>query len=157
MAHKLASCWANYENWMELSWFCWIQSALTRMMSAPGNGCSIIGRNQESARKPSKFSRNQASTFFYQAPVLVLVSAHSPALQASEDCCLAAQNLMLATRDKAIGSCWIGFARPWLNLAATKKELGLPEAYCVVAPVVLGYPSAWPQSHGRKAAEIHWL
>jgi nitroreductase len=94
---------------------------------------------------------------FHHAPALVLVLAQSPARQASEDCCLAAQNLMLAARNEGIGSCWIGFARPWLNLPATKKELALPEAYCVVASVVLGYPSAWPESHGRKPAEIHWL
>ena len=94
---------------------------------------------------------------FYNAPALVIVMAQSPARQATEDCCLAAENLMLAGRDEGIGSCWIGFAVPWLNLPSTKKELGLPEQYCVVAPVVLGYPVAWPESPGRKPAEIHWL
>ena len=29
--------------------------------------------------------------------------------------------------------------------------------YHVVAPIVLGYPKAWPESHGRNPAEIHWL
>ena len=96
-------------------------------------------------------------SIFYHAPALVLVMARSPVRQSMEDCCLAAQNLMLAARDEGIGSCWIGFARPWLNLPSTKKELGFAEEYCVVAPVVMGYPVAWPESHGRKAAEIHWL
>ena len=96
-------------------------------------------------------------SIFYHAPALVLVMAQSSLSQAMEDCCLAAQNLMLAARDEGIGSCWIGFARPWLNLPATKQELGLPEEYCIVAPLVLGYPSAWPESHGRKPAEIRWL
>jgi nitroreductase len=96
-------------------------------------------------------------SIFHHAPALVLVMAQSSLSQAMEDCCLAAQSLMLAARDEGIGSCWIGFARPWLNLPATKKELGLAEKYCVVAPVVLGYPAAWPESHGRKPAEIHWL
>jgi nitroreductase len=94
---------------------------------------------------------------FYHAPALVLVMAQSAATQAIEDSCLAAQNLLLAARDQGIGSCWIGFARPWLNLPSTKKELALPEGYTVVAPIVLGYPKAWPESHGRKPAEIHWL
>jgi nitroreductase len=96
-------------------------------------------------------------SIFYHAPALVLVMAQSPVRQSMEDCCLAAENLMLAARDEEIGSCWIGFARPWLNLPSTKKELGLPEEYSVVAPVVLGHPAAWPESHGRKPAEIHWL
>ena len=96
-------------------------------------------------------------SIFHHAPALVLVMAQSSARQSIEDCCLAAQNLMLAARDEGIGSCWIGFARSWLNLPTTKQELGLSEEYCVVAPIVLGYPLAWPESHGRKPAEIHWL
>ena len=95
-------------------------------------------------------------TMFYNAPALVIVLATSAVPQASEDCCLAAQNLMLAARDQGIGSCWIGFARPWLDLPSTKQELGVPETYHVVAPLVLGYPKSWPAPHGRKPAEIHW-
>ncbi|HXE63496.1 MAG TPA: nitroreductase family protein [Bryobacteraceae bacterium] len=94
---------------------------------------------------------------FHHAPALVMVMAQSTAAQPMEDCCLAAQNLMLAARDEGIGSCWIGFGRPWLNLPSTKKELALPEGYHVVAPIVLGRPRVWPESHGRKPAEIHWI
>lgn len=96
-------------------------------------------------------------SMFYHAPALAIVMALSPTTQAIEDCCLAAQNLLLAARDEGIGSCWIGFARPWLNLPSTKKELGVPDRYQVVAPIVLGYPNAWPEPHGRKPAEIHWI
>lgn len=94
---------------------------------------------------------------FYRAPALLLVLAKSSSSQAAEDCCLAAENLMLAARNEDLGSCWIGFARPWLDLPATKAELKLPENYHVVAPIVLGYPKAWPESHGRNSAETHWL
>ena len=59
--------------------------------------------------------------------------------------------------ESELGTCWIGFARPWLDLPATKTELKLPEHYHVVAPIVLGYPAASPSSHGRRPAEIHWL
>jgi len=96
-------------------------------------------------------------TIFYHAPALVVVLATSAGTQASEDCCLAAQNLMLAARDQGIGSCWIGFARPWLDLPAAKSELGLPEQYHVVAPIILGFPTTWPEPHGRKPAEVRWL
>jgi nitroreductase len=94
---------------------------------------------------------------FHHAPALVVVLAKSSGTQAAEDCCLAAENLMLAARNEGLGSCWIGFSRPWLDLPATKKELNLPESYHVVAPIILGYPRAWPESHGRNSAEIHWL
>lgn len=96
-------------------------------------------------------------SLFYHAPALVLVLAKSSDAQSDEDCCLAAQTLMLAARDRDLGSCWIGFARPWLNLPETKIELGIPLEYQVVAPIVLGHPVAWPESHGRRPAEIHWV
>jgi nitroreductase len=96
-------------------------------------------------------------SLFYHAPPLVIVLAKSAGTQAAEDCCLAAEHLMLAARDKDIGTCWIGFARPWLDLPATKRGLKLPEHYHAVAPIVLGYPTAWPKSHGREPAEIFWL
>jgi len=101
--------------------------------------------------------QDPAFNIFYNAPALVLVMAKSSSSQASEDACLAAQNLMLAARDRGLGTCWIGFARPWLNLPATKDELGLPAQCQVVAPIVLGHPKAWPASHGRNPAEIFWL
>jgi nitroreductase len=96
-------------------------------------------------------------SIFYHAPALVLVLARSDEDQAKEDCCLAAQIFMLAARDAGLGTCWIGFGRPWLDLAETKIELALPQDYHVVAPIVLGFPRAWPPSHERNAPEIHWV
>ena len=111
-------------------------------------------------------------SMFHHAPALVVVMAEmsnapdatnagsivpSSVSQASEDCCLAAQNLMLAARDEGIGTCWIGFSRPWLNLPSIKNELALPPGSQVVAPIVLGFPNVWPESHGRKPAEVRWL
>jgi hypothetical protein len=37
----------------------------------------------------------------------------------------------------------------------SKFELGLPDSYHVVAPIVLEYPKSWPESHGRNSAEIY--
>jgi nitroreductase len=96
-------------------------------------------------------------SLFYHAAGLVLIVAKSENRQAAEDCCLAAENLMLAARDEEIGTCWIGLARPWLNLTSIKKELGLPAKSHVVAPIVLGYARAWPETPGRNLPEIHWL
>jgi nitroreductase len=94
---------------------------------------------------------------FYHAPALVLVLATSSESQAREDCCLAAENFMLAARAQGLGSCWIGLARPWLELPSIKTELKIPEHYHVVAPIVLGHPKAWPEARGRNAAVINWL
>jgi nitroreductase len=38
----------------------------------------------------------------------------------------AAQNLMLAACGRGLGTCCVGFARPWLNLREVKSELAFP-------------------------------
>jgi nitroreductase len=96
-------------------------------------------------------------SIFHHAPVLVLVLAKTDCEQAREDCCLAAQTLMLAARDAGLGTCWVGFARPWLNRPETRAQLKLPRGYRVVAPIVMGYPREWPRVHGRTVPEIRWL
>ena len=85
---------------------------------------------------------------FYHAPALVVVLAKSSGTQAAEDCCLAAENVMLAARNEGLGSCWIGFARPWLDLPATKSELKSSEHYHIVAPIVLGHPEGVARNMG---------
>jgi len=96
-------------------------------------------------------------TIFHHAPALVLVLAKTDTERAREDCCLAAQTLMLAARDAGLGTCWVGFGRPWLNRPETRAFLKLPRGYRVVAPIVIGYPAEWPPVHGRAPAEIHWV
>jgi nitroreductase len=93
----------------------------------------------------------------HHAPALLLVVSKFADNQAVEDCCLAAETLMLAARDAGIGTCWIGLSRPWFELPSTKLELGLAETNHVVAPIILGHPRAWPDSHERNPAEIHWI
>jgi nitroreductase len=98
-----------------------------------------------------------AFNIFYNAPQLIVVCARSAEPQTQEDCCLAAQNLMLAAYAAGLGTCVIGFARPWLNLPEGKAELGLPAGYSAVAPIVIGVPKTIPPATERRPAEIHWL
>jgi nitroreductase len=119
----------------------------------------LLANFQQTSLDPSlrKLIEGDSYSVFHGAPALVLVLAKLSDAQASEDCCLAAENLMLAARNEGLGTCCIGLARHWLNLPSTKQELGLPASYEVVVPIVLGNPKAWPESHGRNPAEIHWL
>lgn len=94
---------------------------------------------------------------FYGAPALVIVLATSEKRQAREDACLAAQTLMLAAREHQLGTCWIGLAQPWLESSEAREELGIPAGHAVVAPLILGYPTSWPLSPGRRPPEIHWV
>ncbi len=93
---------------------------------------------------------------FHGAPALIVISATSPETQAAEDCCLAAENLMLAAFAEGLGTCPIGFARPWLVLDETKRELGIPPGWTPVFAVVVGFPDEAPVSHGRSAPQILW-
>jgi nitroreductase len=121
--------------------------------------CWLLANFSQTSLDPSLRHNIEQESYsvFHGAPAIVLLLAKSAQPQACEDCCLAAQNLMLAARDEGLGTCCIGLARPWLNLQSTKHELKLPEQYEVVLPIILGHPKAWPESHGRRPAEVHWL
>ncbi len=94
---------------------------------------------------------------FYGAPVLLVVCATSDSRQAAQDCCLAAQNLMLAAFARGLGTCPIGLARPWLSREDTKQELGIPKEWNPVFPVVVGQPAEEPARPDRHPAQILWV
>jgi nitroreductase len=58
---------------------------------------------------------------------------------------------MLAAYGHGLGTCPIGFARPWLNLPTTKRALGIPVDYQPVFPVIVGYPRGATAAVARKA------
>jgi nitroreductase len=94
---------------------------------------------------------------FYNAPVLVVISATADDAFATVDCCLAAQTFMLAAYAEGFGTCWIGLSDDWLNLTEGKAMLGIPEHHRPVAPIILGHPRAWPAPTARRPAEVRWL
>jgi nitroreductase len=91
---------------------------------------------------------------FHRGGTLIIICARPDAHNGEEDCSLAAQNLMLAAYAMGLGTCPIGFARPWLNQARIKRSLGIPDAYVPVFPVVVGYPSGEMPPVQRRAPEI---
>jgi nitroreductase len=91
---------------------------------------------------------------FHQAGTLIIICARPDAHNGNEDCSLAAQNLMLAAYAMGLGTCPIGFARPWLNQARIKRSLSIPDDYVPVFPVVVGYPSGETPPVQRRAPEI---
>jgi nitroreductase len=93
---------------------------------------------------------------FHHANTLVTIYAKPPRYDyhPTEDCCLAAQNLMLAAHGLGLGSCPVGFVRPWLNLDDIKYELGIPVNYTAVMPIVLGWPATPTSAPSRGDPEI---
>jgi nitroreductase len=94
---------------------------------------------------------------FHGAAALVVVCATDQDSQSAEDCCLAAENLMLAAHSAGLGSCWVGFARPWLSQDPVKASLGLPATLRPVAPIILGHPMACDQVSTRNPPKILWI
>jgi nitroreductase len=94
---------------------------------------------------------------FHRAPALIVISADSENPWVSEDCALAAENLMLAATEMRLGSCWVGFAQAWLNALEGRQMLGIPLSHRVVAPIVLGIPKASPPAVPRRAPDIVWV
>lgn len=93
-------------------------------------------------------------SLFYGAPALVAIYAQAMSPGAKTDCCLAAENLMLAAYAKGLGSCWIGFSMGYFGDEVVKRELGVPEDYAIVAPIILGYPAGPVPPVEKRAPEV---
>ena len=97
---------------------------------------------------------NPAFNIFYGAGTLIIIYASSEGLLPEEDCCLAGQNLMLAAHGSGLGTCCIGWARPFLALPETKTELGIPEELTPVLPIIVGVADAAVPAPPREVPRI---
>ncbi len=87
---------------------------------------------------------------FHGADTLIIICAKPMGQFVSADCWLAAENLMLAASAIGLGSCVIGSAIATLNIHKVKTELGIPDEYSAIAPIVVGVPSGETHSTSRK-------
>ncbi|HJW08820.1 MAG TPA: nitroreductase family protein [Holophagaceae bacterium] len=95
---------------------------------------------------------------FHGAGTLIVICATSTGPFAAGDCCLAAQNLMLAAHAQGLATCPIGLALPALRQPEMKQELGIPFDHTPVFAAVLGYASEIPVPTTRRDPEIlAWL
>ena len=87
---------------------------------------------------------------FHGANTLIVICARPLGPFVAADCWLAAENLMLAACDMGLGSCVIGSSASVLNIHKVKKELGIPDAYTAIAPIIVGVPSEETPATRRK-------
>jgi len=100
---------------------------------------------------------SREDTIFYKAPLLIVVSARKGDKWAHIDCGIAAQTMMLAAYDMGLGSCYIGLAKSLGNDKNVQKELGIPDDYEIIAPLIFGYPKKWPDQKDRKPQVLKWI
>ncbi len=89
-----------------------------------------------------KALRDPDYNIFYNAPALVIIYGNTESYWQVYDCSMVAHNLHLLAEESGLGACWIGFAHNVFAAKETKAAFGIPDGYELVAPVILGYPTA---------------
>jgi nitroreductase len=87
---------------------------------------------------------------FHGAGTLIIICAKPLGPFVVADCWLAAENLMLAACAMGLGSCVIGSALATLNMQEVKTELGIPDQFSAIAPIIVGVPSGEIGATSRK-------
>ena len=106
--------------------------------------------NSEEIRHSFEHITKPDFNIFYDAFTLIIICAKPLGQFIAADCWLAAENLMLAACEMGLGSCVIGSAVSTLNIRTIKSELGIPEAYYAIAPIIVGVPNGETAATERK-------
>jgi len=111
-------------------------------------------RNAHGVRHSFEHFAKPDFDIFHGANTLIIICAKPVGPFVVADCWLAAENLMLAACDMGLGSCVIGAAVSVLNIRMVKTELGIPDEYTVIAPMVVGVPEEETPPTSRKEPRI---
>jgi nitroreductase len=117
----------------------------------------LVRETMDLAAAPAELSQmlsDPAFNIFYNAGTLIVIYARPAGDHPDWDCCLAAQNLMLAAEDMGLATCPIGFAWSLLEQPDVKQELKVPVEYVPVMPIIVGYPRQPTAPTPRKEPEI---
>jgi nitroreductase len=88
--------------------------------------------------------------YFYNAPLVIIISGPKDNGFIDADAGLAAQNIMLYATSLNLGSCFIGMAKFLERDASTMKQLHISEDRKIVACVICGYPNEKPAPKEKK-------
>ena len=113
----------------------------------------IANNPNDYAQKYQKMLQNQAFHIFYHAPCLIIIVGDRHVKNLYFDCTLAASYVMMSATARGLGTCWINFARE-ITDPEILSQLGVPDNYTIVAPIILGYPAIEPSVPTRKEATI---
>jgi len=100
-------------------------------------------RDERSVNALKKTAENDYDTVFYNAPLLLFIANDTRFRDTQLDCCLSAQNMMLAAHSFGIGSCFIGRGK-FIPKGFLKRKFGLPVFYDIKVHLAFGYPQEYP-------------
>ena len=89
-------------------------------------------------------------SFFYGAPLLILIIGPQDNHWIYSDAALSAQNIMLYATSINLGSCFIGMTRFMESDKNIMDELHIAEGLKIAAAVICGYPSEKPLPPEKK-------
>jgi len=96
---------------------------------------------------------NKDHNVFHNAPALVYFVGSAKGATIPMDCSLAASYFMLSAASRGLGTCWVAQGAMFRDKELF-DEIGLPENYRIVAPIILGYPKVIPDMVPRKEPKI---
>ena len=113
-----------------------------------------IEKNPDSPMKGYKaVIEKKDHNVFHNAPALVYIVGSAKGATIPMDCSLAAAYFMLSAASKGLGTCWVAQGAMFRDKALS-DEIGLPENYRIVAPIILGYPKTVPDMPPRKEPKV---
>jgi nitroreductase len=97
--------------------------------------------------------QNESFNVFYNAPCVIYIVGAKSVGSLDVDCALAASYIMFGAAARDLGTCWVALGAN-IRDPRIRAELGIPDNYRIVAPIILGYPKAIPPASERHAPEI---
>ncbi|MEN6469172.1 MAG: nitroreductase family protein [Smithella sp.] len=97
--------------------------------------------------------QNENFNVFYNAPCVIYIVGAKSVGSLDVDCALAASYIMFGAAARDLGTCWVALGAN-IRDPRIRAELGIPDNYRIVAPIILGYPKAIPPASERHAPEI---
>jgi nitroreductase len=89
-------------------------------------------------------------SFFYNAPLLIIITGPAENQWIYSDAGLAIQNVMLYATSLNLGSCFIGMARYLERNKDLLKEIHIADGKKIAGTVICGYPNENPASKEKK-------
>jgi nitroreductase len=108
---------------------------------------TALSKSYEAILKDEKFH------IFYNAPCVIYIVGSRDVHSLDLDCALAANYMMFSAAQRGLGTCWIGFG-VHIRESKIKEEIGLPDNFRIIAPLIIGYPKAIPAPLERKEPQI---
>jgi nitroreductase len=99
------------------------------------------------------FLQNENFNVFYNASCVIYVVGAKSVGSLDVDGALAASYIMFSAAARGLGTCWVALGAN-IRDSKLRAELGIPDNYRIVAPIILGYPKAIPAPSERHAPDI---